>query len=478
MRFDSDVAIIGGGPAGSIAAARLSGLGFRTTVFDATGLKKRHRAESLTWQGHRFLRFIEMTEGIEESIIQETTGATIRWANETHERHVTAIQVDRGQFDAALLRFAKSQGAVVSELARVRKVRPQKAGERGGWILTVDTERTTVDHHTRFLVDATGARDLLGHGRTLIRPRTIALIGTHRVDAPGATTFIEATKNSWCWLAPAGQRKMMFAAFVDPLKRGSRNKRDLAQHYFANLVECKFASRLCDAPIAKPVACLVNASRSNQVVGDDWIKVGSSAISYDPLSSQGLHCAMVSGFQAAAVVNTIHAGGNARLAQDFYTKQVYRSADLHKRNTGRLYSDHAKVCPTSFWLSRETRKDAGSQPDLEPSLDFSEKLWIGGRVSFRECAALANDKIVSEVGMCLEQQEPITRFGGTPITEFTRHVDGSRSGKELISVWSRQTSRHDAEQLFRYLVQHRAIVPHKTHVSSSLASMHTRRKNE
>jgi flavin-dependent dehydrogenase len=90
-----------------------------------------------------------------------------------------------------------------------------------------------------------------------------------------------------------------------------------------------------------------NTSRLTSVVGPDWLAAGDAAVSFDPLSSQGIMIALESALDAA---NAIAEGGDAALSR--YASIItdrYRQ-DLVER--ARSYSAERRWPDAPFWHRR------------------------------------------------------------------------------------------------------------------------------
>src|SRR5687768_5774238 len=121
---DFDVLVVGGGPAGSCAAARARQHGLRTLVVEKCAFPRFHIGESLLPAGNRVLREIGVWPKIEAAGFIPKFGAEFHTADGTATTKVifreslvrgldSAFQVERAPFDAVLLDHARSLGAEV-----------------------------------------------------------------------------------------------------------------------------------------------------------------------------------------------------------------------------------------------------------------------------------------------------------------------------------------------------------------------------
>jgi flavin-dependent dehydrogenase len=121
-----DVCVVGAGPSGSVAGAKLAQLGNRVCLLERSVFPRAHVGESLTagvWP-------VAGTLGIEEELRKapflRAGGTIVRCANPESERlsvrqSGATLLVDRGKFDALLQHCAAAIGASVRQPVNVRR---------------------------------------------------------------------------------------------------------------------------------------------------------------------------------------------------------------------------------------------------------------------------------------------------------------------------------------------------------------------
>jgi flavin-dependent dehydrogenase len=163
------VVIIGGGPAGSVAATRLAQQGIHALVLERDKFPRFHIGESLLPNGNRILKEIGVWDKIAAAGFIEKRGAQFTLADRSRTvRNVFAqgwlpglemtYQVERARFDEILLRHAQSVGAQVCEQTPVTSVRRidnqwQIQAEYQGQPLTVTAD---------WVIDASGRHCVMG----------------------------------------------------------------------------------------------------------------------------------------------------------------------------------------------------------------------------------------------------------------------------------------------------------------------------
>src|ERR1044071_6448069 len=164
-----DVAIIGGGPAGSTAPALLARPGRRVIVFERERFPRFHIGESLlpfsmkafTRLGlhEKFLRagFMKKFGGEIVGACSET-GTKFYFKDGYRSQTDHAYQVTRGDFDKLLLDHARESGAEVHEQTPVEAVEFSEDGVD----LSIRSNGSANSIPARYLVDASGRTSVLG----------------------------------------------------------------------------------------------------------------------------------------------------------------------------------------------------------------------------------------------------------------------------------------------------------------------------
>ena len=123
-KFEYDVLVIGGGPAGSCAAARTRQHGLRTLVVEKCAFPRFHIGESLLPAGNRVLREIGVWPKVEAAGFIPKYGAEFHRSDASGVKKIvfsesfipgldSTFQVERARFDGVLLDHARELGAEV-----------------------------------------------------------------------------------------------------------------------------------------------------------------------------------------------------------------------------------------------------------------------------------------------------------------------------------------------------------------------------
>ena len=302
--------IIGGGVAGGFAALSISRGGGSAVLIEAAERAEWRIGETLRPEARSILKALGLWEEFQKVDHLPSYGHASSWGSkELVEKdflfnpHGNAWQLDRAKFDEMILTEAAKRdiniyrGLTITGAAR----------QNGRWELTVGGSVI----RARWLIDATGRRSTLGRFLGVKRKLLDHLVAINTIaSSPSQTdqdgrTLIESCPYGWWYstLMPTKRRTVLFQtdAYLLPGQKW-REKRWLETRFRETVNLRRLLEQHGYVFHERVKLTSAHSGRLQHFCGKGWLAVGDAAMSFDPLSGQGILKAMQSGLKAAEVV--------------------------------------------------------------------------------------------------------------------------------------------------------------------------------
>jgi flavin-dependent dehydrogenase len=348
-----DVAIVGGGPAGSSAGTLLAKAGRRVVIFEKEKFPRFSVGESTLPATLNTLERMGVREKIDEGgflvkhggEIVSACGQRVRFyfRNGFKAKRPTAYQVLRSEFDRILLDHAAESGCDVRQKTPVDSFGIDDDG------VTLSSGNGGQVVRARYVIDCSGRNCLIGNRYQLKRrfPNLCKFSlyayydDVRREDGPNGTlTRMVRTKDSWFWMIPLKGNTTSIGVVMDAEKFKSMKmspERALTQCIAEQPAVNEWmekARRVTDV-----FATGDFSYRNTQLSGNRWLLAGDAAGFIDPVFSSGVYLALLSGEQAADALNMALDQRQQRAkAFRYYERRIGRVLDIYLRWASAWYT--------------------------------------------------------------------------------------------------------------------------------------------
>jgi flavin-dependent dehydrogenase len=351
-----DVAVIGGGPAGSVAGSVLARHGRRVVILEKEKFPRFQVGESTIPASLETLHRIGVKEKIDQAgflikhggeIVSACGSARAKFLfkNGLNPRWKSAYQIDRMTFDDILLKHAQALGCDVREGTAVESVEFSPSG-------TVLRCKDTGDVlEAGYVIDCSGRTSFLANRLGLKQPfphlKKFSVYSYfqragHSNDPNDAFTRMIRAKDSWFWVIPIAEGKLSIGVVMD--LDTFRALKSSPEEVLTRCIEEQPEVRQWVENTTRYMPVYATADFSyavKRLFGDRWVLAGDAAGFIDPVFSSGIYIAIYSGEKAGDAVNSA-------LADQAGRTNAFRQ---YERAVQKRFRSYLKL--SSAWYTKE-----------------------------------------------------------------------------------------------------------------------------
>ena len=343
---ECDVAVVGGGPAGSSLATLLRQSGYTVTLLERERFPRPHVGESMLPGVLFALGKTGALERVEKAGFTKKYGATYIWGrgrdpwtirfSEVPQDRTFTFQCDREVFDKLLLDHARDEGVDVREGHQVTRAHVTDGRVTGLSYTNDDGESGEV--RARMCVDASGQWSVLGrqfrlreHNENL---RHVALFG-HYHGGPtslpdvlddmeptdAGNVYVVAVEDGWLWHIPLAGGLRSIGLVTDPDRIRGMSRTERRKYWQRQIESCEEYKELLEGGRWAGDFEIVSdwSFICKRFHGPGYLLVGDAACFVDPILASGIALALQGVLRATKAIRTsLEAPDLTGLSMDWY----------------------------------------------------------------------------------------------------------------------------------------------------------------
>lgn len=361
--FETDILIVGGGPAGSSTALSLLKYSdLKVTIVEQNALDSIRVGDSVNSSLFELLEYI----GIEKSDFEDNSfilgysshaawgSSRITSRDSIFSNQSDNFQLDREQFDLMLLKQASLKGAVILPRTKCTDFRKTDSN----WIVNLKHEiKGDLTIKAKYLIDATGRQSHVCRklGIPSAKCDDLVAIGAflqfEDSDAIKQDILIETTEEGWWYCATLPNQQMTVSLFTDAhiVKEKQLQKVENWNKLLANTLHIK--NKIKNASSVENFWVKNAFSQVTDCTSmDNFIAVGDAVASFDPISSMGIGFAISSACHAAKAIIDYHNEKPSAISN--YQQSVNAIFNNYLNIKAQFYDKERRWQDSPFWKNR------------------------------------------------------------------------------------------------------------------------------
>jgi hypothetical protein len=214
------------------------------------------------------------------------------------------------------------------------------------------------------------------------------------------------------------------------------------------------------------LTCDATGYAEGNPISTDFLRVGDAACTLDPLSSQGVHRAMLSALQGSIVLHTIlSAPDQTEAAVEFYRTQQVDAVARSCRVAAQLYAAADRFAEAPFWRRRATSVAVtpaiGAVPHVVTPLRPNQCLCLSEALRVVDTPAIVGD-LIRRVPALVHPglTQPVAFLGPTALAPLLTDLVAGRTAEAVLRLWTQRLALRDGMRILHWLWQMGIIIPY------------------
>jgi len=330
-----DVCIIGGGPAGSIAAIQLMNAGYNVTIVEKDKFPRFVIGESLLPRCNELLEEVGVLDIVKDAGFQVKGGVVfeseendmkiVHFAYNMGQKHNSSFQVRREVFDKLLLDHAEKLGASIRMETEVIAY-----NEENNTITAIDKKGKEEQYIAKKVIDASGygyvlprLLDMQSASHLALRDAIFCRVKNDVRPTDGTegyiSVYIVGNNDAWIWNIPLSATETSVGIVCSDTYYQSFNKKPnefwdevIGQHPQAK-------ERYANITKINDIGFISGySSNVKRTFGEHFVLVGNATEFLDPIFSSGVTLALESGLKAANLTIEEFEGKTVNWQRDYH----------------------------------------------------------------------------------------------------------------------------------------------------------------